>query len=101
MEQRCEQPFSVVPTTDVNLPFVLVDGSGDAVAHVADYLRELAASDCSPLTVRSYAFDLLDWYRFLLVAGVEWKDATRVQVRDYVLMLRGAVNPVGASFRAV
>ena len=23
------------------------------------YLRELAASDCSPLTVRSYAFDLI------------------------------------------
>ena len=29
------------------------------------YLRELAASDCSPLTLRSYAFDLLRWFRFL------------------------------------
>lgn len=26
------------------------------------YLQELAASDCSPLTVRSYAFDLLRWF---------------------------------------
>jgi hypothetical protein len=29
------------------------------------YLRELAASDCSPATLRSYAFDLLRWFRFL------------------------------------
>jgi hypothetical protein len=33
---------------------------------VADYLRELSASDCSPLTIRCYAFDLMSWFRFLL-----------------------------------
>ena len=35
--------------------------------HVAasSYLRELAASDCSFGTLRSYAFDLLRWFRFL------------------------------------
>jgi integrase/recombinase XerC len=31
----------------------------------SSFLRELAASDCSPATVRSYAFALLRWFRFV------------------------------------
>jgi integrase/recombinase XerD len=97
VKQQLGRTFSVVPTTDVSRPFDLVDENGVPVASVADYLRELMASDCSPLTVRSYAFDLLDWFRFLLVANVGWDEATRVQVRDYVLMLRSAENPQRSS----
>ncbi len=35
------------------------------VEHIAasSYLRELAASDCSPATIRSYAYALLRWFR--------------------------------------
>lgn len=29
-----------------------------------EWLRDLAARDCSALTIRSYAFDLLRWLRF-------------------------------------
>ena len=34
-------------------------------AAAASYLRELAASDCSPATIRTYAYALLRWFRFL------------------------------------
>ncbi|MFJ4228549.1 hypothetical protein ACIPYV_13395 [Paenarthrobacter nicotinovorans] len=32
---------------------------------VSSFLRDLAASHCSPPTLRSYAYDLLRWFRFL------------------------------------
>ncbi len=57
------------------------------------YLRELAASDCSPLTVRSYAFDLSRWFRFLHERLIDWERAERVDVRAFVEHLREAPNP--------
>ncbi len=65
------------------------------VEHVgaASYLRELAASDCSPLTVRSYAFDLLRWFRFLHDRLIVWERAERVDVRAFVEHLRETPNP--------
>jgi hypothetical protein len=38
-----------------------------------NYLAELLAGDCSPLTLRSSAFDLLDWFRFLAAASLYWQ----------------------------
>lgn len=65
------------------------------VEHVGatSYLRELAASDCSPLTVRSYAFDLLRWFRFLHERLINWERAERVDVRAFVEHLRAVPNP--------
>ena len=53
--------FRVVCTPDGQLPYMLVGPAGTPVEPVRDYLLELFASDCSPLTIKSYAFDLLDW----------------------------------------
>jgi integrase len=58
-----------------------------------EWLRDLAACDCSALTIRSYAFDLLRWLRFLQVIGTGWVMAGREQVRDFVEYLREAPNP--------
>lgn len=58
-----------------------------------EWLRDLAACDCSVLTMRSYAFDLLRWLRFLHVIGTGWGMAGREQVRDFVEYLREAPNP--------
>jgi hypothetical protein len=65
------------------------------VEHVAasSYLRELAASDCSPSTPRSYAYDLLRWFRFLHDRLIAWDRAERVDVRDFVEYLRETPNP--------
>ncbi|MFI9591152.1 hypothetical protein [Nonomuraea sp. NPDC052265] len=43
-------------------PFVVVDSAGVEVEPVTRYLRDLALSDMSPLTSRSYGYDLLRWF---------------------------------------
>jgi len=57
------------------------------------YLRELAASDCSPGTLRSYAFALLRWFRFLHRRMTSWERAERLDVREFVEWLRETPNP--------
>jgi hypothetical protein len=52
--------FTVVPTPGGQVAYALVGPDGKPVEPVQDYLTELLAADCSPLTLRSYAFDLLD-----------------------------------------
>ncbi|MGE7439756.1 tyrosine-type recombinase/integrase [Kitasatospora sp. NPDC001175] len=46
-----------------------------------------------PGSVRSYAYALLRWWRWLLVVGVEWDRATSAEVRDLVLWLRQTAKP--------
>lgn len=57
---------------------------------VAMWLRDLAACDCSPLTLRSYAYDLLRWLRFLHTVNVRWERAEREHVRGLVEFMRAA-----------
>lgn len=64
---------------------------------VSSFLRELAASDCSPATLRSYAYDLLRWFRFLHERLVAWDRAERSDVRDFVEFLRDAPVPQRAA----
>jgi site-specific recombinase XerD len=59
----------------------------------ASFLRELAASDCSPATLRSYAYGLLRWFRFLHDRFVAWERAERVDIRAFVEHLREVPNP--------
>jgi site-specific recombinase XerD len=51
------------------------------------------ARDASPATCRSYAFDLLRWWRFLASRDRPWTRACRNDVRDFVLWLRTSDNP--------
>jgi hypothetical protein len=62
-------------------------------AGASSYLRELAASDCSPATIRSHAYALLRWFRFLHDRFVGWERAERADVRAFVERLREAPNP--------
>jgi integrase len=80
-------------TGDVLVPYVLIAPSGEVFEPASEFSRELMARDHSPLTVRSYLFDLLQWLRFLSLAGVDWDRAGRTELRDLVLLLRGAENP--------
>lgn len=57
------------------------------------YLRELAASDCSAATLRSYAYDLLRWFRFLHRRTTSWERGDRLDVREFVEELREAPVP--------
>jgi integrase len=80
---------SVMRTIDHSLPWRVAglpeveDG-----AVIEDFLITLAVNHCSPQTLRSYAFDLLRWWRFLTVIGNRWDTATREDVRALVLWMR-------------
>jgi integrase len=64
-------------------PYRLVDSGGVIVAPVAAYLGDLQACGCSAATQRSYAMDLLRWFRFTWAVGVPWDQVTRAEARDF------------------
>ncbi|MBE4719858.1 tyrosine-type recombinase/integrase [Pseudarthrobacter sp. AB1] len=75
--------------------FVVLDASGQEFAPATEYLLELAATDYSPQTVRTYALSLLRFVRFLWAVGVSWEQATSLEARDFVLWARQAEKFVG------
>jgi integrase len=79
------------PTPD--LPFFVVNGGGEELEPVSAYLRDLRLRDSSPLTCRSYAFDLLRWQRLLWCLEVAWEKATEAEAAAMVGWLRVARNP--------
>jgi site-specific recombinase XerD len=83
----------VEDATDGLVPCRLVDASGTELVPVTGFLRDLSASGCSPATLRSYAYELLGWLRFLQAVGVAWDRAARAEARDYALWLARARKP--------
>lgn len=73
--------------------YAVHDASGEVVESVVPYLRELALDDNRPLTGRSYAYDLLRWYRLLWFLDVPWDRATQAEASALVGWLRLAENP--------
>jgi integrase len=69
-----------------------VDATGAEVEPVSRFLQHLALGDRSPLTVRSYAMDLLRWWRILGALQVAWDRATTDEVAVMVGWLRAAPN---------
>lgn len=72
------------------LPWRVVGADGRAVEAIERFLRDFVARGNRPGSVRSYAYDLLRWWRFLQVIGVEWDKVASVEVRDFVLWLQQA-----------
>jgi integrase/recombinase XerD len=79
----------VTPATGAPL-FNVVDPEGRPVDPIRRFLREFVARGNAAGSVRSYAYDLLRWWRFLLAIEVEWDRATSAEVRDFVLWLKQA-----------
>lgn len=84
---------SVEPGRGTLPPYVVVDESGAELEPVTRYLRDLALSDMSPLTCRSYGFDLLRWFRVLWALDVCWERATQSEADVMVGWMRTAANP--------
>jgi hypothetical protein len=82
----------VVPAAGV-VPWLVVDPAGVAVEPVQRFLRDFVAQGNRSGSVRSYAYDLLRWRRWLRVVEVEWDKATSAEVRDFVLWLAQAEKP--------
>ncbi|MGW2207574.1 hypothetical protein ACWCTE_36935, partial [Streptomyces sp. NPDC001774] len=62
---RLPQIGAVVAGERESLPWVVIDGADRPIPPVSSYLLDRMLGDVSPLTCRSYAFDLLRWYRVL------------------------------------
>ena len=76
-------------------PFVVLDGDDAEAEAVGEYLRELVLGDASLLTCRSYAYDLLRWFRLLWTVGMAWDRATESETVVMVGFLRTAANRSG------
>ena len=85
----------VVSTDDGLVPYLIVGPDRAVVEPVRRFLTDFVAQDNSPSSVRSYAFDLLRWWRWLRAVEVEWQRATPAEARDYVLWLRLSPKPGG------
>lgn len=88
---------AVESTGDLWEPVRLVGADGRPVAAVTAFMRELQASSRSAATQRSYAMDLLRWFRFSWAIDVAWDRATRVEARDFCRWLTLRDKPAGAA----
>lgn len=83
----------VVATDEPDVPFTITDSAGEPVEPVTEFIRDFSTGDASRSSCRSYAYDLLRWWRWLAAIGVSWERAERADVRDLVRWLRTAPNP--------
>ena len=82
------EPVGEVRETATAVGWVLVDDAEVEVVAVSEFLASLLAGGASRGSVRSYALALLRWWRFLAAVGVDWRRASRVETRDFVLWMR-------------
>jgi integrase len=83
----------LVETGSDEEPYRLVGGDGAPVQAVSVWLADLQASGRSVATLRSYAMDLLRWFRFLWALEVPWDRATRAEARDFSRWLQLGGQP--------
>ncbi|MFF1542172.1 hypothetical protein [Streptomyces sp. NPDC058291] len=74
---------SLLMTGDAWEPYQLLDPVGASVEPVAVYLKDLQGIGRPATTQRSYAVDLLRWFRFLWAVKTPWDQATRDEARDF------------------
>jgi len=75
------------------VPWLVVDETGREVEPIRQFLRDFLARGNRQGSVRSYAYDLLRWWRWLQVIGVEWDKVTSGEVKEFVLWLQQASKP--------
>jgi integrase/recombinase XerD len=76
----------------------VIDEFSRPVPIVSDYLSYLTARDCSPNTVRAYAYDLAQFWCFLELKQLIWKDLTTELAVEFLMHLRRETScQLGAS----
>ncbi|HEY9414097.1 MAG TPA: tyrosine-type recombinase/integrase [Pseudonocardia sp.] len=89
----CLPVWGRVIAADGVVPWLVIDPTGEPVEPITRFLRDFVARGNRAGSVRSYAFDLLRWWRFLRAVDVEWDKATSAEVRDFVLWFGQARKP--------
>ncbi|SLJ76360.1 site-specific integrase [Mycobacteroides abscessus] len=70
--------------------WLVYDDAEKPVSAIREFLIDFVAQGNSSSSVRSYAYALLRWWRWLRAIGVEWNKATPAEGRDLVLWLLAA-----------
>ena len=78
----------VLMPDEITESWTVLDGQYVVVEPVEQFLAYLAAVERSPNTVRSYAFDLRDYFWFLGRQGVGWVDVGLEDLGRFVAWLR-------------
>jgi integrase len=81
----------VAPVDDV-VGWLVFDPDGAVVEPIRRFLVDFVARGNRGGSVRSYAYVLLRWWRWLRSVGVEWDKATPAEARDLVLWLQQATK---------
>jgi integrase len=89
---RLPEVGRVVPADGV-VPWLVLDAAGVPVEPIRRFLVDFVARGNRSGSVRSYAYALHRWWRFLTAVEVAWDRATSAEVRDFVLWLRCASKP--------
>ena len=89
----------LVETAERGDPYRVEDVEGTVVEPIAAYLHELIAAGRSVATIRSYAMDLLRWFRFLWAVGVPWNRVTQAEARDFARWLQVSGKPLRSHWR--
>lgn len=76
-------------------PYRLTDARGNDIKQVNDYLDSLAVRGLSERTIRIYAYNLLDFWRWLTQAKIvlTLKDITRASMFQYIQYQRQEKSP--------
>lgn len=82
----------VVPSDGI-VPWMVLDAAGEPVEAIQRYLRDFIACGNKPGSVRSYAYDLHRWWRFLAAVEVDWDKATPREACDFALWLQVTKKP--------
>lgn len=82
----------VMPVSSLESWTVLGDRGGP-VEPIERYLAYLTDIERSPNTVKAYARDLKDWFDFLNVRGLDWREVRLEDLGEFVAWLR--LPPVG------
>ncbi|MCC3263607.1 site-specific integrase, partial [Paenibacillus polymyxa] len=74
------------------VPWQVLDDTGRPLTPVATYLADFLVRGNTAASVRSYAYDLLRWFRWLRAIEIDWDKATSPEVKDFVLWLCAATK---------
>ncbi len=77
----------VLPASALESWTVLGDDAAP-VEPIERYLAYLSDIERSPNTVKAYAHDLKDWFSFLGIRGLDWREVRLEDVGEFVAWLR-------------
>jgi len=84
---------AVVEGPHAGLPWLVCDDDMFEVEAASEYLRDLMLGDGRAASCKSYANDLLRWFRMLWAIELEWEKATEAEAALIVAYLKTADNP--------